>query len=104
MIVRKQKRSTTVNTISWEAALEDDRGIQFAAMSGSLDATHPLGQISFTVHNPEIYQANATEAKRTYADFVREITETAMDFVGSAINVEGDDIAGSDEQMPMEEV
>ncbi len=104
MIVRKQKRSSTVSVISWAAALEDDRGIQFAAMAGSLDATHPLGQISFIVHNPEIYQANAIEAKRIYADFVREITETALDFVGNTISVEGDDNIGSDEQMPMEEV
>ena len=43
MIVRKQKRSTTVNSISWAMALEDDHGIQFAAMNGSLDAAHPLG-------------------------------------------------------------
>ena len=104
MIVRKQKRSTTMNTVSWATALEDDRGVQFAAMSGSLDATHPLGQISFTVHNSEIYQANAADAKRAYPDFVREITEAALDFVGNIISIEGDDIVESDEQVPMEEV
>ena len=104
MIVRKQKRSTTVNSISWAMALEDDHGIQFAAMNGSLDATHPLGQVSFTVHNADIYQANVAEARRVYADFAREVTEAALDFVGNAVITEGDDIVGSDEQMPMEEV
>ena len=104
MIVRKQKRSTTVNTISWAMALEDDRGIQFAAITGSLDATHPLGQISLMVHNPVIYQAYAAEAKHAYTEFAREVTEAAIDFVGNTINIEGDEIVGSDEQMPMEEV
>ena len=104
MIIKQQKRSTTVNTISWAAALQDDRGVQFAAMSGSLDAAHPLGQISFTVHNTEVYQANAAEAKQAYADFVREVTEASLDFVGSSVTVTGDDLLETDEQMTMEEV
>ena len=104
MIIKKQKRSTTVNTISWATALQDDRGVQFAAMSGSLDATHPLGQISFTVHNTEVYLANAAEAKLAYADFVREVTEASLDFVGSTVTVTGDDLLETDEQTTMEEV
>ena len=104
MIIKQQKRSTTVNTISWATALQDDRGVQFAAMTASLDATHPLGQISFTVHNAEIYQTNAKEAKKAYADFVSEVTEASLDFVGSEVRVTGDDILETDEQMTMEEV
>ena len=104
MIIKKQKRSTTVNTISWATALQDDRGVQFAAMSGNLDASHPLGQISFTVHNPGVYLTNAAEAKQAYADFVREVTEASLDFVGSTVTVTGDDLIGSDEQTTMEEL
>ena len=72
--------------------------------TGSLDATHPLGQISLMVHNPVIYQAYAAEAKHVYTEFAREVTEAAIDFVGNTINIEGDEIVGLDEQMPMEEV
>ena len=104
MIIKQQTRSTTIHTISWATILQDDRGVQFGAMSGSLDATHPLGQISFTVHNNEVYQANAAEAKQAYVEFSREVTETALDFVGNTINIEGDETVGSDEQLPMEEV
>ncbi len=85
-------------------AMEDERAIQFAAMGGRLDATHPLGQVSFTVYNADIYQVNVEEARQVYADFAREVTVTALDFVGNAVITEGDDIVGSDEQMPMEEV
>ena len=104
MIIKQQKRSTNVNTISWATALQDDRGVQFAAMTASLDATHPLGQISFTVHNTDLYQANAAEAKKAYADFVSEVTETALDFVGRIVTVTGEDPIETDEQTTMEEV
>ena len=60
--------------------------------------------VSLMVHNPVIYQAYAAETKQAYTEFAREVTEAAIDFVGNTINIEGDEVVGLDEQMPMEEV
>ncbi len=103
MITKQQKRSTTVNTVSWSTALEDDSGIQFAAMTGSLDASHPLGQMSFTVHNEDVYRDNAKEAKQAYADFIREVTETAEGFVGSTVIIKGEDVKEKSDKVTKQE-
>lgn len=104
MIVKQQKRSTTVNVISWTTALRDDMGIQFATMTGSLDAAHPLGQVSFTVHNAEVYLANAEEAREVYEAFVKTVSDASAGFVGNTVTCEGDDLHEDDEPMMMEEV
>ena len=103
MIIRKRKTTKVITMVTWSTSLQNENGIQFAAMNGSLDASHPLGQTSLTVHNVPLYQENEKAVKAMYAEFVETVSAAAEQFVGLSEKTEGDDQLPDDDSAPAEE-
>lgn len=71
-------KTTKTNTIiNWSAALLDNNGTQFAAMTAVLDAARPLGSVSLTVHNQTLFEDNKAEVTAAYNTFVGQVAALA---------------------------
>ena len=82
MKVLTNKTTKTNTVITWSASIQTDEGVQFAAMHGTMDNTHPLGKTELVVHNHEIYDENVKEVSSAYEQFKSDVTKAAGDFVG----------------------
>lgn len=95
MIIKTQKTTKTVTTISFSAVLKNDKGVQFATMSGKIDAARPFGTTALTVHNQAVFAEHEEAAKTAFAEFQAAVNATVGTVEPSVIVTEGDDVSDS---------
>ena len=77
------KKTTENHSIHLDTRLSSDEGIDFAWITGDIDAKRPLGSTNFNVLNQVEYKANKAAAKAAYADFRDLLDSYTDDFVGT---------------------
>ena len=89
----KIRKTTNVNTtVNWNAVLKDDKGSQFASMSGTANATHPFGTTALTVHNQAAFAANKEAAQEAYAQFCDDFAAMVETINPTVTTIEGDEL------------
>ena len=91
------KQTRTTKSITWNTSLMDDNGKQFATMTGTLDSARPLGNATFTVINPSVFEANKADAQAAYAAFQMEVNKAASETELATIVTEGEEAAENNE-------